>query len=1368
MANLNSALLILLLLASAFLIYGCTGGVNYISCCERGRIYDTSSTPSAILDDPRCFLSDGSNSGTPYRCDKESTERLGGTGNCTIRACSDISKEEECNNPCEWTVFGCSGRPGTDGKSYSLIPVCTDAVPKNCINNSCQAMVCGYSGYKIGPQPTAADFEKAASGGTTPFSSSELAGISLNLQGTSCDFKVMDQKLYNQFRQSKGGLWVNTFRFGVGRSFSDFEQSRYFFPASDRFCSSSIMPGKDRFLVYNNAPDWWCGDFATQGGTQYYRCDANGLEFSDSTTCRKYCFGRTPTSTPPDCNPVPLGAASKYVCLSSSIIYSGKDECRQGCAILDDPGACTNDLSKFPFLESDLRYKSELSADYYYGTNTVSSSCGIFTSCQDDFEAACKQEHWREEGGVFDRHYACNDFYPYDCNSDDFDEGDCLWNPDYDNDYIQGFNWAGNRVFSSELDTDYYGNRLLAQTVTPGQENAKAPFECEAGTECLSGACDTSAYRRVMCTDAADPTRLIDCGCDVSGTGYACGDTGSSDPSNMVFRFDRTVGGVGDIVVRSPISFGTDSGNDAIYFVTKPISSPANPRDQLEFLKSCDINEIGRTQACIARVMQISTGEVHDAIIYGSSPADCAGRVTNPDYRVNYAFPFINDLRMVNLWRYQMHFSPGTSWGSIGKCKLLGQPDDAPSPYLDVHVFGWCAGCTSSTLAVQKVTFNAPSQFSYSCLDFRASYDYDVQSGIQNGFTGGDYGSSRIDADFKVSPVTRAGALSDYTTPGENGPISRGYYDQGWFGHDATYVCDDGWTGGWHDSTEPSQAQLVEKMTGYMRANIMPILEFEPANTPLSIAAEPVFGGAFGSLRFKYGTSYKPTDICTDYGADGAAIYIVGGMAEVSNAGQQGDRYEGDGIGESGMANYFALNGDAVQYTLPGSYNSVSTAQKLNSRAAAVYKAWMLKKMCPHAPLAAITMSGYEDLSSVIGTKDAPGPLHEFFFSRTNPEGRYDRRVAAGTPDKYPDEIDLILQEWHPTCDVPGVANPTIAQATEYEFSSRLNFSRALLSNFSKPSLVWRFDFPQGSRCFEVINGKRDYTYFLNYVFDRQADMVDAGMIGLIYDNWMTADGGTYLASVPDGGGMDGASSAVASDGPLDLPFASGSQPAGKTEIFCALQSASNKVLGLNKLAYGQKIYAEKKPVVCSPCSITDISAGLCTSSTDPAVINDPGLPQLYCAGGHKCSMPLDTTGTQRTDYGNFMCPAFSVDYDLCAPCSGLAGKQAYCRIEQSDGTVEERIVDYAGITDLDWSVLASLPNKDKCCLSAIDPASGAEERYTYTERAGVIQKNELLQFPRRGNPEIDCGRPPTTEFLQYCNIPVLSTNSHSYCNAIN
>ena len=147
--------------------------------------------------------------------------------------------------------------------------------------------------------------------------------------------------------------------------------------------------------------------------------------------------------------------------------------------------------------------------------------------------------------------------------------------------------------------------------------------------------------------------------------------------------------------------------------------------------------------------------------------------------------------------------------------------------------------------------------------------------------------------------------------------------------------------------------------------------------------------------------------------------------------------------------------------------------------------------------------------------------------------------------------------------------------------------------------------------------------------------------------------------------------------------------------------------------------------------------------------------------------MPLDASGNLRTDYGNFFCPAFAVDYDKCTPCSALAGKQAYCRIEHSDGTIEEKMADYSSLTDADWNTIAALPNKDKCCLVEPSQSGGLPTKYTYTQRAGVKQRNELLQFPRRGEPEVDCGRPPTTDFLQYCGIDVKSSDSHSYCNAI-
>src|SRR3989338_4529186 len=131
----------------------------------------------------------------------------------------------------------------------------------------------------------------------------------------------------------------------------------------------------------------------------------------------------------------------------------------------------------------------KLSADYYYGTETVSEDCGFF-SCDGSVEEACKQASWQHDT-------ACLDFYPWRCTQEDSDEETCLWNDNSDNDDIQGFQWKNSRTLSTEVDAQYYSSRLLAQTVGSAA-NQKAPFECETSLDCISGSCDTSEYNRVM------------------------------------------------------------------------------------------------------------------------------------------------------------------------------------------------------------------------------------------------------------------------------------------------------------------------------------------------------------------------------------------------------------------------------------------------------------------------------------------------------------------------------------------------------------------------------------------------------------------------------------------------------------------------------------------------------------------------------------------------------------------------------------------------------------------------------------------------------------------------------------------------------
>ena len=82
------------------------------------------------------------------------------------------------------------------------------------------------------------------------------------------------------------------------------------------------------------------------------------------------------------------------------------------------------------------------------------------------------------------------------------------------------------------------------------------------------------------------------------------------------------------------------------------------------------------------------------------------------------------------------------------------------------------------------------------------------------------------------------------------------------------------------------------------------------------------------------------------------------------------------------------------------------------------------------------------------------------------------------------------------------------------------------------------------------------------------------------------------------------------------------------------------------------------------------------------------------------------------------------------------------------------------------WELIAALPNKDKCCLTETD-SKGNLVKYTYSQQQGAKQNNELLQYPRRGDPNVDCGRPISTDVLKYCGVNILSSNIQAYCSKV-
>ncbi len=150
---------------------------------------------------------------------------------------------------------GCSNNTGCNvtinGKSTN-IPICTDDQIVSCISPDCVAMVCGDFAYKPRVSPGYASIDEAQ--GDAPPDLNKESGTQ-NFYKARCVLQPLDASLRQIMKNSKSQ--INVFRVGVGGSFDEFDQYRYYFPVSDQFCN--INPPRqptdkrvDRFMNYLN------------------------------------------------------------------------------------------------------------------------------------------------------------------------------------------------------------------------------------------------------------------------------------------------------------------------------------------------------------------------------------------------------------------------------------------------------------------------------------------------------------------------------------------------------------------------------------------------------------------------------------------------------------------------------------------------------------------------------------------------------------------------------------------------------------------------------------------------------------------------------------------------------------------------------------------------------------------------------------------------------------------------------------------------------------------------------------------------------------------------------------------------------------
>ena len=1501
-------LLLALSLASMLFLSGCTSS-KYIPCCVKSNMYQDDGNP---FPDPMCIFQNGSAYG-PLPCIlPNDTKSVAFCSNGTATCASLNDSEEACNATwdCVWTPGippfpgKCSG--GTGGLAYVPLPVCTDLVPKSCINDKCTAMMCGYASIRPAPPPASQDwdaetassaFNNDPSALSTTMPGNDLQMPTIGLQKVTCDFNTMNNKLYNKVKASRGALWVNSFRFGVGSSFSDFEAAKNFFPATDHACAANPYATVDRFTVYLNSSGTYC-----KNQTTYYKCNKLPLYFKDNESCALYCGGGAP---PYSCDLV-TGGTPKAVCNQDGFAYENESTCKLKCSRIDDPNACANSTVKFPFLATDntgiASYRMKYSSDYVVDTiNNVgsSASCNAYGGPTGQYGF----HDWMN--GDFNLLYACND-YAGDPNGGWVDGP---WFSSYSCYYAAGCSPSGpcpacpngnylgptrsyfdNHAYSAlDFDYSYYKKALLEQYTVP-EQNGRLPFECESSSDCLSGSCDNTYYKRPMCVNVSSNLSMA---CDCSAEIFAesggsqkqypsCYLGSATDPKGALPIYSETdtfpdpympeMGATraGQLLNGGPLFSADDSihlwydnrnnpTNKFRYFAFAGNWSVTNDPPLL-FSSKCRVNYTSIKQLCIMKdrywnenehtvyetaqyvvrdpqpdgmcnytvmgiqgsggdpnnnfrthydpaVQHWQNGQGDDFIGHFGFPGPIAGYDSVPFYpKYYYVYDF--NLDSTNMAE-QVHA------GQFGTCKLNGKFESnvltpAAPPYLVMKNLGWCAGCSYATLAVQKVDWNAStnpggigSPRNLACYEYHGDFNY-VPSPSKLPYGGpvedmsGSSGSNslysgQIRGDYAIASPSTESVRRDsnpsayqFDTNGNLALVSA----EG----DYVFSCNDLWhaNGGWWKKDElptPSAPYLKAKLTSYLQSNVMPILDEmgEKTMTKQFPCSVHLGGGMYWTCsqdaQTHYGTQaaceakcvgtsdinqgYNPLAICNAYGGDGAVLHVIGNTSMLSSG------YATAGV-DYGSIMTSDWSSEILSYMgIPGSGAATFPTNAAGGKNAIIARAELLKDACKTSPLTGIEVMPYEDETSLIGnvTKGVTGKLHTFFF-KPNQTG-YDQRVARGLPDPYPDKVDLLLQDWYPMCSVPG-GSP--GEKEVYEIERREDFSRALLGNFSKPSLIWKFAFPTSSSC--------NKTFFLDYLFNSTQDMVDAGITGLIYSDWSMQDGLGYgpvsqtyddTDTYPDWRGdvthsLPGLT--LKTGLTQSPPYERGGTPSqttavlddrvgntGKTSLFCALEKYSLRSIGFISLTYGQKLYAENQTCYCEPCTDYDQMTGACDAYQAPS----PDLPQLVCNDGTKCTMPGGAT-----NYNLYKCESRCMNYDACKLCNGSAnlGYASFCRISEPGGATAGYSWNYSDITDNYWEFLTGLSPSEKCCLAGTDDGA-AGTKYTYVGLSGSKQQSVFLQYPSRGEYDIDCGNAPDTSVLEYCNIRVPISQKEIACMRI-
>ncbi|MFA5105841.1 MAG: hypothetical protein WC506_02675 [Candidatus Micrarchaeia archaeon] len=1210
----------------------------------------------------------------------------------------------------------------------SPVLVCENPTSLQCVKNMCNAMVCGYTKYDPAPvmsvqdqysSSTASSDKKAGTVDSTLSSK-----VAVNLLGTSCQFKPLNQKTADEIKSAKGSLWLNSFRFGVGESFSDFEEARYYFPITDRQCGSPTGT-KDRFTNYvgMKGAEGTCNIYGL-GEYSISTCTTNGLSF--------YSYNAYD-------NGMDYLAACKFYCapINDSMCSSTSRQ---------------STTDKIPFLSSSASYNFT-SAKYWAqaqcGEDGKSECSNSYGTCKNPWEGACNGGGDVGWSGLGDNAAAPNGGLLSSSTELYYRQILDTLKSEYNYEYYNGYE-------------DIYGNHRIGP-----------PYACEFDSECYSGTCNKNGYASLSVCSKSENTVQSNCQCYLDNQ-YRVTCSGNSAPASSLLIKPFLANGM--VSPSDPLTFevykvrakysgmGFPTNTPLSELKTAPtvaeltpligvisncsisgVSVSSTPRKQCDDTTSVRCydgdNEWRSYTAVYAYTVTIGnygtcdtdTGKLRVHTL-GVCEACTTATVTQQDVTARSAKPTSSQGGMycpiaVSSDNYPV--SPDMYWEYYTKSPGLTRA----VPICKLSEWDRCGGHSEGD---KSCDCSGDDAGKYGCYDnFEWPYVTPVPQYLRD----------------KLDIYLRSNVLPILNMQDANlwySPYVYGLSNSGWFfsfvrNYDNTKLTADLFAKkdlpenmgamivnvGIPNGNSPSSGNYASNSDIIRRAK--GVKEYCPRclvaveNPDRSISRLDDLFDYDPTTKKTYNESAALVDLVLNSfnpsAVTAADPSLCGNYSGILNVQENYSRNLLERYQKPSIVNRFDINESAIQDDVAGYTDPIYIMK------------WGNGGIPNYGPFSITLNSG----GTVIGTgyvsssdyaycagSFKSGRLSIYFDS--NVVGTINAASLSTQSVNDQSQVELNSQWWKcnwnhcddgtgPDCNY-GTGGPSLEgfgnyRSLWYNYHDLNNnggqYYVRLYVNYS-PSV--------SSQCWSQANMEG----MMSYMFNQTSGMVNSGTLAIIYDKWRT-----NWTTQADGRG---------------LVLNRGTQPDSKEAKFCSFQTNSIKALGLSTYTYFEKTYP-KDSCECQPCTDYEKALGKCNP---------------LCATGKQCSNTMGLAS------GTFKCPANCYMASDCKLCNATAGSVS-CTFKYDDGSSATRSFDRSDLTSsLYGDVISAMPDSSRCCIQE-EQQDGSLLNYTFVKTEVQKQKNTLDVYPRDGNQLVDCGTDPTSLDPTACGFSLPLSKAKITCN---